>query len=359
MNRWICFLFVWCLAACTSDTDKQCTDGEQSSCACTDGSAGAQICADGAFLACVCDNEQTLDMGGQDVGADGTADVGSDTKIEQTQNLMARLPGLWIGGAGSTPLGSFPLMNMDMRPVGDSFLFSRVDLDVDNALRFALYHETIAGTDHLVYRNGGLFMGLERDTRTIFIEQPDRDSYKFCEPVQGCDYLEAVWTFTSETELVLDVKVGQAPHLVWRATRVEERDAPDPFPATTEPLGDGTLPFPDMPTLDLTTNVSAPSTGDSYVWVVLSDTNCGLTGRSCQPSRSMRITIPDGTTSGSARIEQIHGARYVVNAIWDRNGNFDTAPFPDSGDEVAVPDATTVVVDGATELTIATSIAVP
>src|SRR5690606_6437664 len=119
-----------------------------------------------------------------------------------------------------------------------------------NSLRFAFSIETIGGQEQLVYRNGGYFLGILRDTRTILVEQGE-NSYRFCAVDGGCDYIDALWELQSATELVFDVKVKGSPHVLWIADRVEARSLPDPFPIDESSQGSGDAPFPAMPTLEV------------------------------------------------------------------------------------------------------------
>ena len=102
---------------------------------------------------------------------------GSDTPAGL--ELMQRLAGLWTGPATMTPLGTFARMNMDLRAASAQVLFSRADLDEMNNLRFAFELEAPDGETTLVYRNGGYFLGLLRDSRTRLVEHT-ADSYRFC-----------------------------------------------------------------------------------------------------------------------------------------------------------------------------------
>ena len=88
-------------------------------------------------------------------------------------DLLPRLAGLWSGPATMTPLGTFKRMNMDLRAASGQVLFARADLDVFNSLRFAFEVEAPGGAPTLVYRNGGYFLGLLRDSRTALVEQGD------------------------------------------------------------------------------------------------------------------------------------------------------------------------------------------
>jgi hypothetical protein len=294
-------------------------------------------------------------------GGDDAADVSPEAFAGE--RLMTALVGLWRGPAERTPLGTFPLMNMDMRPVqglalGD-LLFSRADLDADNSLRFAFGVEQHAGADVLVFRNGGQFLGLDRDTRTL-LESFDAatQTWRFCALDGGCDYVDATWTFSRPDALTLQVLVGGRQHLTWSAQRVEARDAPAPFPSADALPADA--PFPPMPSLRVTVTWSPALTADAPVWVVLSTTPCGFTGRGCEASRSISARALAGSTSAEVVLHQVHPGAYKLNAVLDRDDNIQSQVFPSSGDSVALPDqAVTVGPSGESTAQSAIAVTVP
>jgi hypothetical protein len=270
---------------------------------------------------------------------DGDGDPAAPAGIE----LLAALAGLWAGPVTMTPLGTFEAMHMDLRPVDAHALFSRVDLDAHNSLRFMFSIETIAGHDQLVYRNGGYFTGMLRDTRTALVEH-DASHWRFCAVDGGCDYVDANWERQSETELVLDVKVQGQQHVLWIADRVEPRSVPDPFPADASPQGSGDAPFPPMPSLEVTVSWSDPLLDPADVYVLLSAQDCPLSGF-CNYSRSIRGTAEAGATSLELRIDQVHAGAYKGNAILDRDQDLETSLFPGDGDAVSIPNQAITIAD--------------
>ncbi len=258
--------------------------------------------------------------------------------------LMTRLGGLWSGPATMTVLGDFPLMNMDMRAATPHLLFGRVDLDPFNSLRFALSIETHGGADVLVFRNGGQFMGFDRDTRTKLVEHDAAAGhYRFCATEKGCGYIDAVFT-VDDGHLVLDVDVKGAPHLLWDAERRETRALPGPFPADIGSQGPGDAPFPAMPALRVTVGWSEPLQAEADVWAIVTTEPCDLQLQ-CTHSRSLRTTAPIGATSAELPLSQIHPGAYQINAILDRNRNLPQTLVPDSGDGVGIPNKPAVVAD--------------
>ena len=255
--------------------------------------------------------------------------------------IFARLPGLWTGPATNTPLGAFPVMNMDIRAADGRTLFSRFDLDVDDGLRFAFAIETVEGEATLVFRNGGYFLGFLRDTRTVLIEQAG-DVWTFCHRASGCEYLRAEWRFEGADRLELVVDVRGMRHLEWRARRVEARALPDDFAPVAGPH-DG--PFPPLPSLAVEVTWGAALAEPAPVWLLVSTVPCGL-GGACTPVRLMRAVAPAGARAVMLRIEQVHAGPYVLNAVLDRDGNFEQTLFPDSGDGIAGLDRAVEVGEG-------------
>lgn len=244
--------------------------------------------------------------------------------------LLARLTGLWSGAASETPLGRFAVMNMDLRAADDRQLFSRFDLDAANNLRFAFAVEDVEGTPTLIYRNGGYFQGLLRDTRAVLVEGGG-DVWRFCHGPRGCEYLEAIFTFAGADQLSLVVRVRGQMHLRWPARRLEARPLPAGFAANTGPH-DG--PFPPLPDLTVTATWRDPLPAPTTAWLLLSTTPCGFTG-ACNPARVLSAEAPAGATAVDLRLEQVHPGAYHLNVILDRNGNFPQRLFPDRGDGIA------------------------
>ena len=272
--------------------------------------------------------------------------------------LLSRLGGLWSGSASQTPLGTFPIMNMDLRAADSRTLFSRTDLDAKNNLRFAFLVETHGGRDVLVFRNGGYFQGILRDTRAALLDVTG-SRYRFCAVERGCDYLQAVWDLTSETELLLDVKVRGQQHVYWPARRVETRPVPQPFPVDFSSQGTGDSPFPRMPTLTIDVLFNGAIGADADVWVILSEKGCMLDG--CVQSRQLMTTAASGSTHVELSFEQLHPGDYQAMALLDRNRTFATTLQPSRGDGITWPlnQLVTATGTGASQATLRIGINVP
>ena len=245
--------------------------------------------------------------------------------------------GLWVAPVTSwTSAGSFPTMNMDVRAASEGVLFSRVDLDGDNSLRFAFALEEHDGETILTFRNGGEFLGILRDTRTV-LHGTDGTLWRFCALSGGCDYVDARFDFTGEDSLRLDVDVLGMRHIEWAASRLETRPLGGAFPEPPTQPGDAA--FPPMPELVVQASWNEPLAEPADLWVVLTDTPCGINPlANCVPSRYMRATAEAGATSVSLTIEQIHGGAYNANAVLDRNRNMTAGILlPDAGDGISWP----------------------
>lgn len=246
--------------------------------------------------------------------------------------LMQRLAGLWTGPATMTPLGTFARMNMDLRAASAQVLFSRADLDEMNNLRFAFELEAPDGETTLVYRNGGYFLGLLRDSRTRLVEHT-ADSYRFCSTgAEGCDYIDARWTFSAADALIFDVKVKGQQHVYWDAERVDTRTLPDPFPVDQDPLPSD-ADFPPMPSLQVEVSWPDALASDGAVWILLTTMDCDLQLK-CVHSRSLTKGAAAGSKSVTLTLDQVHPGAYKLNAVLDRNGNLATTLYPDKGDGI-------------------------
>jgi hypothetical protein len=287
-------------------------------------------------------------------GATAADTTGGTADPTATAEFFARWPGLWVGPVDSTTsAGDFPTMNMDVRPAEGHTLFSRTDLDGGNSLRMAMVVEQQGGEDVLVFRNGGYFLGILRDTRTTLVEADlEAERWRFCSLTAGCDYIDAVFDFEGPDGLDMHVEVKGTTHFDWPATRAELREIDGPFPVD-DVAQPGDAPFPDMPTLRATLNWTTPLEADSDAWIILSTTACGL-GGGCTPSRFIRGRADAGATSLVLELDQIHADTYKANAMLDRNGNLAGTFLPDAGDTVSIPN-TEVVVDptGTTEVSLA------
>jgi hypothetical protein len=274
-----------------------------------------------------CPAPQASDGPAEGLGPSGLAGLG----------VLQRIAGLWSGPGTSTPLGDFPIMYMDIRPADPHVLFGRADLSAGNSLRFAFSVETLGGKDTLVYRNGGYFQGLLRDSRAALVAADEAvGSYRFCAAPRGCSYIDANFRFSAPDRLVLDVKVKEAQHLLWTARRLEPRPIPSPFPADLSSQGPGDAPFPPLPTLRAAITWTAPLVADADVWLVLSTSDCSLAA-SCAISRSFLALAPAGSTRADLALEQIHPGSYKALAVLDRNRNLRTTPLPDSHDGLSLP----------------------
>lgn len=278
------------------------------------------------------DTPTSGEPGSSSTGSATTATTGDGGAVGL--ELLPKLAGLWSGPVTMTPLGTFARMNVDMRAASGEVLFGRVDLDAGNSVRFAFEIEAPEGEPTLVYRNGGYFIGLLRDSRTKLIEHDTAaGTWRFCSTsMQGCDYVDARWAFTGADALIFDVKVKGKQHVYWDAKRSDTRTLPDPFPADTTPQASD-APFPPMPTLTIDVGWADALAADGAVWVILTTMDCDLQFK-CTHSRSLTKGAPMGSTSAALTLEQIHPGPYKLNVILDRNGNLATTLYPDKGDGI-------------------------
>ncbi len=275
--------------------------------------------------------------GGAAAGGAPTGDGG----VEGAE-LLERLAGLWAGPATMTPLGNFPNMTFDLRPVGGHFLFGQADLDSANTLRFGFSVETYGGRDVLAYRNGGFFQGVLRDSRTALVESSS-SSWRFCSVTRGCDYIDARWTLNG-SQLVVDTQVRGMPHLFWNAQRRETRTVASPFPATLASQGDGTAPWPAMGALKVDASWGQALAAPADVWLIITTTAC-FPSFGCNASRSTMTTVPSGS-SATLGLPSVHAGAYKVTVVVDADRNFGSTLRPSTGDRVSVDQDVTVSASG-------------
>lgn len=279
----------------------------------------------------------TMGLGCSVETPDGTPRPAPDAETPEPDDgvagteLLRRLAGLWTGAARQTPLGTFPRMDVDLRPADAHALWGRVDVDPDNALRFALQVEDHDGPV-LVYRNGGFFLGMSRDDRTVLVETGE-DRWRFCHLERGCDYIDATWSFDGPDDLLLDVQVKGQSHVYWDAHRAETRPLPDAFPDPSPLPGD--VPLPTLPSAELTVSWSTPLAETADVWVLFTTTACS--GLDCVPSRASRAVAETGATSVVVRMPEIHAGAYFASAVVDRDRDLGTSLLPEASDGVSLP----------------------
>ncbi len=280
-------------------------------------------------------------------GSSGPATTSAATSTATTGDagpvgldLLPRLAGLWSGPATMTPLGDFFRMNMDFRAADGHVLFGRVDVDAANNLRFAFEIEDHGAGPTLVYRNGGYFLGVLRDSRTV-LESHEGDTWRFCSAPKGCEYIDARFTFSADDHLVLQVDVKGKQHLTWDAKRVETRALPEPFPVDELPQATD-APFPAMPSLRVDVTWAQPLVQDGEVWAILTTQPCDAQF-TCQQSRSLRVAAPAGASAATLVIDQIHAGDYLLTAILDRNGDLAQTLAPGPGDGVSIPNKAVTV----------------
>lgn len=283
------------------------------------------------------------DSAGMSASSSGTGDAEVSTDADAF-NFLERLPGLWAAPVTSWTLaGSFSAMNLDFRVAGDA-LFGRVDLDPDNSLRLAFSFERHNGERVLVFRNGGQFVGIDRDSRTELVgADTDAGTFTFCSVTGGCAYIEAVFSFTSEERFDLDVTVLGMRHHHWPARRAELRPVDQGYPQLAEQAPDAA--FAPLPSLVVTVSWSEALVQASDVWIVLSTTDCSFLTGSCTPSRYIKTSAPAGATSVELNVLQLHPGQYKANAMLDRDGNLAATLSPGPGDGVAAPNQNIEVAD--------------
>ncbi|MCS7074544.1 MAG: hypothetical protein NZ108_08765, partial [Bacteroidia bacterium] len=111
----------------------------------------------------------------------------TDTTTIQARGIVGfsflnRLPGIWNGKLTSHHLGVFPEWVVDFRPIAESSLMGKSELDRNNDI-FMGFFPVNKGTDSLLaFRNGGHFVGATRVSYLVvdsISESASRSYYRF------------------------------------------------------------------------------------------------------------------------------------------------------------------------------------
>lgn len=262
-----------------------------------------------------------------------------ESEHTQAADLMSRTAGLWVGDASTSPVGPLPGLTLDFRLADGQVLFGRTDLSADLSLQFALLMETLEGEDKLVYASGADFFGTFRDTRTVLVDHTVTDDlveFHFCAVEQGCEYVDARWTFADEQQLELRVLVNGEPHLTWAAQRVEAVQLPESLPDTLESQGSSPTEYPQLSMVQAMVTWAEPLSEPADVWIALANGPCDPDG-ACPFSRVTSVPAEAGATQAELQLPQIHPGEYFALAILDRNQDVLTTGGPGAGDGVSLP----------------------
>jgi hypothetical protein len=166
--------------------------------------------------------------------------------------FLHRIVGTWSGINSNTPLGfNFP-MTVEFSASDPNFVFGKYQLDANNDVCWGFNIETYGGQAGLTFRNGGYLGGVLRDSRLKLMDHDTaKGTYHFCAvlergaPVDGCNYIDATYTFLAPDHLTFVVTtLSGKPHVNWDATRSQTVSLPDPFPASVASEGNGSAPWP-------------------------------------------------------------------------------------------------------------------
>ncbi|MCX7652633.1 MAG: hypothetical protein N2200_07190 [Bacteroidia bacterium] len=98
-------------------------------------------------------------------------------------DLLEKLGGIWEGPVTSTTsVGNFPVWKVDFRPISQSQISARNELDSANNIHMSFFVTRYQGGLRLCLRNGGFFRGTERLTY-LFLDSVGPGYYRFVEPI--------------------------------------------------------------------------------------------------------------------------------------------------------------------------------
>lgn len=127
------------------------------------------------------------------------------SNIENTYGfgLLNRVKGIWNGPVSSTTaLGSYPEWIVDFRPVSESQISAKNELDTLNDIHMSFFIAKYKGEYRLAFRNGGSFAGLKRVSYFLADSVSENGStayYRFAEAVKGKSraYTEVIFSADS------------------------------------------------------------------------------------------------------------------------------------------------------------------
>lgn len=151
------------------------------------------------------------------------------TNIENTYGfgLLNKVKGIWDGPvSSSTPLGSYPQWIVDFRPISESQISAKNELDTANDIHMSFFIAKHNGGYKVAFRNGGSFAGLKRVSYFLIdsvFESTTTSYYRFSEAVKGKSraYSEVIFKGDSLTMKTYTNHYNQQAspslHMTWRA----------------------------------------------------------------------------------------------------------------------------------------------
>lgn len=325
---------------------------------------------------------------------------GPSTQIENTYGfgVMNKIKGIWDGPVtSSTPLGGYPLWIVDFRPISESQISAKNELDPLNDIFMSFFVAKYDNEYRIAFRNGGSFNGNKRVSYFLcdsVSELPTQSYYRFSEIMKGTKraYTEVIFradsmylkSYTNQ----YNSQPSATPHMEWRAKlkdqsscadavthfgfpkKVLTKDLSPSFIGKTEtifystssvPSGD---PYPetDQPYLgqaNISYTYASGFTPDPSKKVLLMiSTQPLISGFTINNNnlntRSRYITL--SATDQNYNFNYMHPGTYYLYAMYDNDGNYNYS----SGDWVSTTNTSfTLSPDGTTSASTQINFTIP
>lgn len=275
-------------------------------------------------------------------------------------SIMSNLAGIWNGPVTSpTPLGSFPEWIVDFRPISNTQISAKNELDSLNDIFMSFFIVKHNDSLKVAFRNGGGFNGNQRVSYLVLdsvYEDATRSYYRFVDFVAGKNrvYSEVerksdslrITTYTNQYNSLS----SPALHMDWRAilkdtnstqpalsvfsypSNVMTKDFSTTFDLMTESIyyNSSSDPYPeaDQPYLgntDVHVNISNPVTVDTtknaIVIITTQPLFSGFTFQSSNLRYRSRYVLMTARNSSAFNFNYMHPGDYYVNVIYDANGD--------------------------------------
>ena len=305
---------------------------------------------------------------------DCNASITSSTNVHG-YGILERLPGIWNGPVYSpTPLGSFPQWIVDFRPISQSQVSSKSELDSLNDIFMSFFIVKHDCKYKIAFRNGGGFAGHVRNSYMIVdsvYEDANMAFYRFSDPISGGNRVHTNITFKQDSIKMFTYTnhYNTLPqpqlHMQWLSKRqdltsaqsaisafnfpakVMVRDFTTTFDGLTESIfySNAADPYPEnqQPYLgqgQVNVQITAPATPDPSKKVLIFLTTQPLfNGFTFQPGNLIyrsRLVFVGAQAQTGFLFNYLHPGTYYVNAIYDNNGdlNFSSGDYMNSNFDV-------------------------
>jgi len=146
--------------------------------------------------------------------------------------VLDRVKGIWNGPVTSTtPLGGYPEWIVDFRPISESQISAKNELDTLNDIHMSFFIAKYNDEFRVCFRNGGSFAGQTRVSYFLadsVSETSSQDYYRFTEIVNGVDRAYTEVLFRSDSLIIksytnqYNTQQTSIPHMTWSAKLQDE-----------------------------------------------------------------------------------------------------------------------------------------